>query len=286
MFLRGCARRKIIVAALLSERYQEAVSVELEEVQLRLTHLFERFSVPILSMTSELRWKLGARELSQDHFSEDGSIYKTDPLVRRSLAQAVADHSRAIEMARRAPRQRNKAVYEGAKGVVRVTFPTHASAVSGAATTRERIGPLEVELLSIQPGGSVEYNVEGELLGLAVVVGPKEGLMRLSIDSEGFDDLRATPVSLWSEIPAPVIAQVNVPHLLGRRAHIAFPTRVVIHNVSHDPGLSTIRADYGASPPMELELEAPIRVLALIERRPTQNAPPATDKADAEAAAK
>ena len=278
MFLRGCARRKVMVAALMSERLEEATSVELEEVQLRLAHLFERFAVPMLSLTAELRAALKTPELRPQHFSDDGGVYKPDRPVRSRLAQAVAAHLKAVELGKRAPQRRNEAVYNASKGVVRVDFPTNATATAKARTVRDRIGPLVVDLLEIEPGGSVEFDVEGELLGLAAVVGPQEGLLRFSIDSEGFDDLRATPISLWSAIEEPVIGQVNLPHLLKRRAHLAFPTRVVIHNVSNDPGLATIRADYGAAPPVELDFAAKIRVLALIERRPRSNATAAVSK--------
>lgn len=271
LFLRGCARRKIIVAPVISERLAEARSVDLEEVQLRLTHLFERYALPTLSMTSELRAALGARDLKAQHFSADGAVYRPERPVSTHLARAVAEHARLYELAKRAPLQRSDNVYPSTSGVLRVAFHANADAMHDARTERVRIGPLSAELIEIDPGGSVEYDVEGELLGLAAVIGPEEGLLRFSVDSEGFDDLRKTPISLWTPNAAASLGQVNLSHLLGRRATLPFPTRVVIHNVSNDPGLSVIRADHGAAPPIELDFDAKIRLLALIERRPRQS---------------
>ena len=277
MFLRGCARRKIMVAPLLSERFIEATSVEIEEMPLRLMHLFERFSVPVLSMTAELRVALSARELRPAHFADGGLIYKPDRPVRVHLARAVAEHTKSIEVAKRAPQQRGDAVYPASKGVLRVALPANAGAMTTARIGRERIGPIDAEYIEIDPSGAVEFEIEGELLGFAVALGPNEGLLRVSIDSEGFDDLRRTPISLWRPDERVVIGQVSVTQLLGRRASLSFPTRMVLHNVSADPGPAKIRADYGAAPPAALNETAKVRVLAIVERRPQQHAPPAAE---------
>lgn len=274
MFIRGCARRKILVAPVLSERFEEAVSVELEEVPLRLMHLFERFSVPVMSMTGELRASLGARELRDAHFEQGGAVYATARAVSNALAKAVGAHCKQIEFAKRTPQRRNDPIYAASKGVLRVALAANAGRLLKTSARRMNVGPVTAEFLEILPGGAVEFDVEGELLGVAAVIGPEEGVMRISIDSDGYDDLRQTPISLWSPADAPVIGQVSITHLLGRRANLSFPTRAVLRNVSADPGPATIRADYGAAPPTELRRAATIRILALIERRPHQHAPP------------
>lgn len=274
LFLRSCARRKIMVAPLLSERLGEAGSLELEEMTLRLMHLFERFSIPALSMTAELRAALKAQELRAAHFGPDGAIYKPARPVRSHLAAAVGRHTKAIELARRAPQQRTDPIYPEMNGVLRVALPSNAAALGSAEAGALTIGPVTTEIITIAPGGRAVFEVEGELLGLAVILGPEEGVMTISIDSDGFDDLRCMPISLWRAGDGPALGQVAPAALLKRRALLPFPTRMMVHNVSADPGEAVIRADHGASPPPELNRAAPVRLMAVIERRPHQHAPP------------
>ena len=278
MFLRGCARRKLYVAPLISERLEEAVSVELEEIPLRLTHLFERFALAPLSLTAELRGAIKARDLRPGQFAQDGAIYSTARAVRSVLAQGVSNHCKAIELSKRAPQQRPSNVYPASKGMLRVALPSSTVREHHAAVAAAVIGPVTTEIMEIAPGGWAEFEVEGELLGLAAVLGPEEGVMRISIDSEGFDDFRQTPISLWSPREAPVFGQVGFAHMVGRRATLAFPSRLRIQNVSANPGPAPIRADYGAAPPMELNPNAHVRVLALMERRPHQHVAPEVAK--------
>ena len=278
MFLRGCARRKLLVAPVISERLQEAVSVDLEEVPLRLTHLFERFSLPVLSLTAELRAAIKARDLRPGQFKQDGAIYSTTRAIRSILAQGVSNHCKAIELTKRSPQQRPANVYPATKGMLRVALPANAVGLKRAAGRPTVVGPVTAEVMEIAPGGWAEFDVEGELLGLAAVLGPEEGVMRISVDSDGFDDFRQTPISLWSPREAPVLGQVSFAHMVGRRATLGFPSRLRISNVSAAPGPAPIRADYGAAPPMELNPNARVRVLALMERRPHQHAAPEPPK--------
>ncbi|MBX2854304.1 MAG: hypothetical protein KTR21_04920 [Rhodobacteraceae bacterium] len=282
MFLRGCARRKVMVAPLISERLEEAISVDLQEIPLRLTHLFERFALPALSLTAELRAGLKARDLRPGQFAQDGVIYSTARAIRSILAQGVSNHCKSIELSKRAPQQRPSNVYPATKGMLRVALPANAVSFHHAASGPAVIGPVTTEVIEIAPDGWAEFEIEGELLGLAAVLGPDEGVIRISIDSEGFDDFRQTPISLWSSREAPVLGQVSFAHMVGRRATLGFPSRLRIQNISAAPGPTAIRADYGAAPPMELNPNAKVRVLALMERRPHQHAAPEAVKPSVE----
>ncbi|MEO1330534.1 MAG: hypothetical protein AAFW46_12800 [Pseudomonadota bacterium] len=273
LLLRACVRARQPIIALLSEGREAAASVEPDPVRAALTHLFERYAAPTVSLTAELRARLRVATLDPSHFAPSGRGYAISGPATEAIVDIVEAAAESALRPPRPPFMPTAVVSPQTIGAVRVALPAHALGGEAATSAAIRAGDLEIPAFEIAPGGFVEFEIEGEFLGLLVAVGPHEGALTFATRADDGPkalvgrsaSLRAARSGLGEIALEPALEPAMGPAMLkpGSVLRLSNPADPAALAPDLRPtGIAGMRLDDAAAAP------GPVRIAALVERRP------------------
>ncbi|MCI4661002.1 MAG: hypothetical protein MRY63_04155 [Neomegalonema sp.] len=272
LFLRACARRKVPVVPLITDRLADAQMEEPGEISARLWHLFDRYAITPVSTTTVLRRSGNIGKLTAQHYAPGGDDFLAAEPVNRLLARGLAEEIDRRRTLEHVPIMPAGSIYEVTGGFLRLAVAPHATLLRNARIARFAAGAFEADVIEIAPGGAISFDVLGELIGLAPILSHDGGLMRISLANGQYKRLADLPFSTLLAKSTPEsfsagLGQISFAHHLGQRLTIGKPSSVVIENVSHLVSEGAVRCDLAAMRPDTPRPKAMLRILASIERR-------------------